>query len=708
MHLFFHIIHFLKGRLTVLFYRHIPPLIERNLSPIGERWRSQREAGGLGGLFLFLLPLALSAQPADTLAEARALALRPLHAEMASHITLDSAALARQSVADLPDALRHLPGLTIRDYGGAGGLTTVSVHGMGAAHTQILTDGLPSSDAFHGGLDLSRYALPDVGALTLTVADQPDLLCPVRTLAAASLNLESAEPERSVSLAQSSWNTWEVRARYALPQKAATPNDASPLGGTEGGLALSFLHAPNDYPFSWNGTTQRRSHSRHTAFTGQLSSRNTFSRGTLTASARYWLADSDLPGPVIYFNPDAGTEHNASQEATAQCHWQAPTAFGRYYLAARYSWQRTHYTDAAVVPIAPPDQLYAQHEGYLSGGLSASPLRFLSLAYAADATFQTLSVTPATLLTAAATPRRFALQQAASARLHYKDLTITVRLLHHYYHEPLALHPESSPLGGIRGGLHPSLALAYRPCRSLILRAHYKDYFRPPTFAEAYYHHLGNAALRPELTRQGGLGFTLKAPLLSPQGGKTQERLQSRAELSPFGGVGGGLWAIEGLLFYGRVADRIVSIPYNLFLFRTINADKVRTGGLDLSARGSLPVRRCLLTAAATYSYQRVTSQGLQLPYTPHHSGTISFAAEHPWLSGSVSLVATGSRWTTLEHAPTTLLPRYATLNLSLWRRFGPVRAKAEILNLTNAQYCVIARYPMPGIAYRLALAYYY
>ena len=683
MQLFSRIIHFLKGRLTVFPGHHIPPS-----GGLGGRL-----SGGLGAGFL-LLPLVLSAQPADTLAEARALALRPLHAEVASHFTLDSAALARQSVADLPDALRHLPGLTLRDYGGAGGLTTVSVHGMGAAHTQILTDGLPCSDAFHGGLDLSRYALPDVGALTLTVADQPDLLCPVRTLAAASLNLESAQPERSVSLAQSSWNTWEVRARYA-----PHTNSPSPLGGVGG--ALSFLHAPNDYPFSWNGTTQRRSHSRHTALTGQLSSRNTFSRGTLTTSARYWLADSDLPGPVIYFNPDAGTERNASQEAAAQCRWQAPTTFGRYYLAARYSWQRTHYTDADVVPIAPPDQLYAQHEGYLSGGLSASPLRFLSLAYAADATFQTLSVTPATLLTAAATPRRFALQQAASARLRYKGLTITARLLHHYFREPLAAKAS-------RQRLSPSLALAYRPCRSLILRAHYKDYFRPPTFAEAYYHHLGNAALRPELTRQGGLGFTLKAPLLSPQGGKTQERLQSRAELSPLGGVGGGLWALEGLLYYGHVADRIVSIPYNLFLFRTINADKVRTAGLDLSARGSLPVRRCLLTAAATYSYQRVTSQGLQLPYTPHHSGTISFAAEHPWLSGSVSLVATGSRWTTLEHAPTTLLPRYATLNLSLWRRFGPVRAKAEILNLTNAQYCVIARYPMPGIAYRLALVYYY
>ena len=662
MHLFSSIIHFLKGRLTVFPGHHIPPS-----GGLGGRL-----SGGLWAGFL-LLPLTLSAQPADTLAEARALALRPLHTEVASHFTLDSAALARQSVADLPDALRHLPGLTLRDYGGAGGLTTVSVHGMGAAHTQILTDGLPSSDAFHGGLDLSRYALPDVGALTLTVADQPDLLCPVRTLAAASLNLESAQPERSVSLAQSSWNTWEVRARYA-----PHTNWPSPLGGVGGGL--SFLHAPNDYPFSWNGTAYRRSHSRHTAFTGQLSSHNTFSRGTLTTSARYWLADSDLPGPVIYFNPDAGTEHNASQEAAVQCRWQAPTAFGRYYLAARYSWQRTHYTDAAVVPIAPPDQLYAQHEGYLSGGLSASPLRFLSLAYAADATFQTLSVTPATLLTAAATPRRFALQQAASARLHYKGLTITARLLHHYYHEPLAAKAS-------RQRLSPSLALAYRPCRSLILRAHYKDYFRPPTFAEAYYHHLGNASLRPELTRQCGLGFTLTTP---------------HHRKSPFKGD------LEGLLYCGRVADRIVSIPYNLFLFRTINADNVRTAGLDLSARSSLPVRRCLLTAAATYSYQRVTSQGLQLPYTPHHSGTISFAAEHPWLSGSVSLVATGSRWTTLEHAPTTLLPRYATLNLSLWRRFGPVRTKAEILNLTNAQYCVIARYPMPGIAYRLALAYYY
>ena len=55
---------------------------------------------------------------------------------------LDSAALFKRGITDMADALRRFSGVNLRDYGGAGGLKTVSVRGLGAAHTAVAYDGL--------------------------------------------------------------------------------------------------------------------------------------------------------------------------------------------------------------------------------------------------------------------------------------------------------------------------------------------------------------------------------------------------------------------------------------------------------------------------------------------------------------------------------------------------------------------------------------
>ena len=45
--------------------------------------------------------------------------------------------MLRLGVTDMADALHRLPGVTLRDYGGAGGMKTVSVRGFGARHTGV-------------------------------------------------------------------------------------------------------------------------------------------------------------------------------------------------------------------------------------------------------------------------------------------------------------------------------------------------------------------------------------------------------------------------------------------------------------------------------------------------------------------------------------------------------------------------------------------
>ena len=49
-------------------------------------------------------------------------------------------------VTDIADALHRMSGITLRDYGGAGGMKTVSVRGFGSKHTGVSYDGVMLSN----------------------------------------------------------------------------------------------------------------------------------------------------------------------------------------------------------------------------------------------------------------------------------------------------------------------------------------------------------------------------------------------------------------------------------------------------------------------------------------------------------------------------------------------------------------------------------
>jgi len=98
----------------------------------------------------------------------------------------------RQGATQLSEALRNLPGVQLRDYGGAGALVSLAARGLGAAHTVVTLDGFPVTDFTSGAVDVGRFRLSDMSQLQWTIADAPALLTSVRTLGTAHLALRSA------------------------------------------------------------------------------------------------------------------------------------------------------------------------------------------------------------------------------------------------------------------------------------------------------------------------------------------------------------------------------------------------------------------------------------------------------------------------------------------------------------------------------------
>ena len=77
--------------------------------------------------------------------------------------------MERLGLRSTADALRMFNGVSIKDYGGIGGLTTVSVRSLGAAHTAVSYDGVPVSNTQAGPVDVSMFNINDIAAIKLAV-----------------------------------------------------------------------------------------------------------------------------------------------------------------------------------------------------------------------------------------------------------------------------------------------------------------------------------------------------------------------------------------------------------------------------------------------------------------------------------------------------------------------------------------------------------
>jgi len=165
----------------------------------------------------------------------------------------------------MADAVKRLAGTQVRDYGGIGGMKTVSVRNLGAAHTAVVYDGVAVSNCQAGQIDIGRFSLDNIEALSLAVGQDDDLLQAARLYASAGvLNIQTERPDLSaprptktqVQLRGGSFGyvTPSIRHWQKLGPRTGLSADAS------------YMRADGNYPFTLkNGKYVTHEKQRQTA-----------------------------------------------------------------------------------------------------------------------------------------------------------------------------------------------------------------------------------------------------------------------------------------------------------------------------------------------------------------------------------------------------------------------------------------------------------
>ena len=616
----------------------------------------------------------------------------------------------------LSDAARRLVGVTLKDYGGVGGIKTVSSRGLGSQFTTLTIDGVAVNDCQNGQVDLGRYMLGNSNYISFANGQSDNLLQSARSLAAGSvLNMETREPEFGQHPYNLSLGMEAGSFGYLMPSLSYEQRLGRKLSFSFWG---NYLQSRGDYPFTLyyththtdSSSREYRQNSHMRMGTADL---NLFyridSRQILHLKAHYMKGFHALPGPVIYYTQH-GSEHSEEDLFFTQARYRRTGRHWDLQLLGKYQRTTDIYEDTSVNNEAHLlHNEYHQQEGYFSqalryhAGEKQEGHEPLSVSLSLD---ESLSQLQSNLSHDNNVQRLSLLGVLAAEYLPshvglLRGLRLNANLLGTFIRDQ-----QSGIASSPYAKLSPYAGLSYR-MGSFTLRYFFKETYRVPNFNELYYYTVGRP-LYPERAHQHNVGASFKSKVMELD---DDHIANASATLD---------------LYVNHVDDKIIAIPIqNMYLWSMTNMGKVEVLGIDVTANASLSgkfdlngIRRYDLILDVGYSYQyavdRTTpggkSYGHQIPYTPRHSGNLSLTATTPWVDLGYSVMLVGERYRLYQNTAANLVQGYVDQGITLTRTFdlwhGTLKAKAQVLNLFDVQYEVVRGYPMMGRNYRIGITW--
>ena len=615
---------------------------------------------------------------------------------------LNSKSIEGLNVLQVSDAVKYFSGVTVKDYGGIGGLKTISVRSLGANHTGVSYDGITLTDCQTGQIDLGRFSLDNVDMISLNSGQSDNIFQPARLFASASvLNIRTLTPEFT--------NNKYINGKISM--KAGSFGLLNPSLWLEGkisskiaaSLSGEWLSANGKYPYVLNyGQSAKDSTSKETRQNTDV--HNFRLEGALYATfsdkesgyikSYFYQSERGLPGSTILYNNESSSKQRIWDHTFfTQAHYEKE--FSRYWAFqanAKYNSGYTHYLDPTYLNTEGKlESIYRQTEYYGSASALYRVLDNLSFSASTDGAITTLTSDTSSF----ATPVRYSWLTAVAGKYVTNRVLATASVLSTIVHEtvkngnPAADHQQ----------LSPTFSLSVKPFtnQDFRVRLFYKNIFRLPSFNDLYYSEVGNRDLKPERTNQYNLGVTYNLSI---------------STWMPLLKI-----TIDG--YHNNVKDKIVAYPNkDTFSWTILNYGKVVIDGLDLTAETTLqPYKEIGILLGSNYTYQRAINvtdptDGVynnQLPYTPRISGSGKAGVITPWINISYSLLWSGHRYAVNQNYIENRLPAYYDHSISISRdvqlKNRLIHLNLEVLNLMDTNYAIVKWFPMPGRSYRATIS---
>lgn len=608
--------------------------------------------------------------------------------------------LRRLSVHSVADAVRYFSGVQIKDYGGIGGLKTVNIRSMGSHHVGVFYDGIELGNAQNGVVDLGRFSLDNMEAVSMYNGQKSAIFQPAKDFASASsIYMTSRTPlfeehkrnNLNVGIKGGSFATinpsllWEHR----LSDKISSS------------LSAEYLYTSGRYKFRYAkrdgyDTTEMRQNGdvRSLRIEGALF--GAIRDGEWRAKVYYYNSERGYPGASVREEPGKFKHQDRQWDDNLFVQGSFRKSFTPRYsllLNAKYAYDYLHYLSDPNLDITTMyvDNRYRQQEAYFSAANMFTIYDWWSASLSTDFQWNTLDAD----LVDFVYPERYSLLTAVATSIRFEQFKLQASMLHTYVRD--VTHKVGGSAGE-KSEFTPTVVVSYQPFRKidLNLRAFYKRVFRMPTLNDLYYTFIGNKDLKPEYTNQYDVGITYAKNF-------TNSWL-CRLEFQ-----------VDG--YYNQVEDKIIAMPTsNQFRWTMLNLGYVEIRGVDVALQGLWRIGSVDISTRLNYTYQKAQDftdpesryYGGQIPYIPWHSGTAILGGSYRGWDLNYSFIYTGERYEAVANIPENYAQPWYTHDMSLSKMINfnrvSLRITGEVNNIFNQPYEVVQCYPMPGTNFKIKL----
>jgi len=605
------------------------------------------------------------------------------------HYVINNDKLNEISANDIGDALKYVPGTYIKDYGGIGGLKTVSYRSLGASHTSVEVDGIILPTTQTAVVNLSSFDVFSTQQIEMTSGQVQN-----------HFSTASAYVKSNILSIQSQLNTIPNN-KYNLKLMGLTNSINSYQNGvfyqqkitSKLSLGIQGLatYGSGKYSFSIQNVD-----STYTAVRQNADLTNYNIRGGFTYKASHlkvFLNGSyvnnfqQLPGAVVLYNPF----NDQTLAKTIR-----NTALNVQYKKNKYAIGFNAFNQQSLTTYR--DNQFLNQQGFLENnydnntfGTGVIMIRFLNtetqkIFLGGDLLLSSLKGSQFMVM-----PTRIGVNSVLGLSKWWRRFKIQGNVSHQWIKD---ITPTDT---NYISHFSPFISISYLPIKNkqIRFRTHYKNTYRQPSFNDLYYNFIGNKNLKAENAQSFNFGFTY---------GKTIRDIHIESTID---------------VYQNNIKDKIVAIPTkNLFNWSMQNIGNVLSRGLDLNILFTIKKHKHKISFSTGHSLNAsidVTDKNSptyrhQIPYTPNYSGNYTFTYGFKKTFYTLTVLHSGSRYILNENTPYNLLDGFIDIGFAISKTFlfkhQSFYCNLQGANLLNKNYEMIKSYPMPGRHIRIKVVY--
>lgn len=539
----------------------------------------------------------------------------------------------------ITDVLLQSPGLHVGDNGGYAGLKTVSLRGLGSAHTSLYLDGVRVGNLQSGQNDLSMIGLETCGSAVVDYAQN-------------SISFNTLRPEfsdlpvsGSFRMAAGSFGTYRPSARLDFRL-----SDNLSLSANAAGII-----SKGNYSY---GDGLERENNDISQVRAGLDLFGIMNGGDYHVKAFYNGTERGTPGSVAWPSADRQKDRNVFLQGNVR---RIYSPLYTLQLSAKGAYDEIFYSSSW------GDSHYAQKELQLNTAHYFKINDWWKVSVAADVSWDGLSSTNYNA-------SRWTLFSAAASSFVTDRFSANVALEY-----TGAFDVDASA----RNAISPSLDMRFQLMDGLDIVAFGRRAYRVPVFNELYYVGYGNPDLKPEDAWLTDLGLDFNRSI--------GHDWSMRVKVDGFAN-----FLKDKIVSAPTEADPNIWAPYNVGKVRSLGVDALAGAGFTSGEWIlSLDIRYSLQSAVDKTPDSYTLDQ--QIPYVSRHTVVANLKAS--WKGWSFNPVWQLRSGRTDGYGN---MPDWNSLDLTLTKSFeikdcAALGLHLSVRNAFDKRYEIVSGYPMPG-----------